>query len=150
MKLSADEKVVFATRFSRKIFAKPFLLAVLFLAIAVAFIVFKWQYGNYCFWVFLLLAALAMIPPFSKYYLSEFIITNKRIMIQHGFIARRSYEMLLTKVESIDVNQTLGDRLIWGSGTLAITGTGGTKEEFPTVGRAMEFQKELNDILHAE
>ena len=48
------------------------------------------------------------------------------------------------------LNQTLGDRLIWGSGTLAITGTGGTKEEFPTVGRAMEFQKELNDILHAE
>jgi uncharacterized membrane protein YdbT with pleckstrin-like domain len=149
MKLSADEKVVFATRFSKKIFVKPFVVAILFLGIALVLKNIQWEYSHYGFWLIVILAVLVLIPPFSKYFLSEFLITNKRIIIQHGFIARRSYEMILTKIESINVNQTLGDRLIWGSGTLAITGTGGTNEEFPNVGGALEFQKQLNDMLHA-
>jgi uncharacterized membrane protein YdbT with pleckstrin-like domain len=149
MKLSSDEKLVFATRFSKKIFATPFVVAVLFLGVALVFTKTHWEYDIYCFWGFILLAVLVMIPPFSKYFLSEFLITNERIIIQHGFIARRSYEMLLTKVESVNVNQTLGERLIWGSGTLAITGTGGTKEVFPHVGGVIEFQKHLDEMLHA-
>ena len=48
--------------------------------------------------------------------------------------------MILKKIESISVNQSLSDRFIWGSGTLIITGTGGTKEAFPNVGGAVAFQ----------
>ena len=72
-------------------------------------------------------------------------------MIRHGFLARQSYEMLLNKVESIGVIQTLGDELIWGSGTLIITGTGGTKEAFPNAGGAIKFQRRflMNKQVHA-
>ena len=59
------------------------------------------------------------------------------------------YQMLLDKVESIQVVQSLGDRLIWGSGTLIITGTGGTKEAFPNAGAAITFQKHLDEAIHA-
>jgi hypothetical protein len=55
--------------------------------------------------------------------------------------------MILQKIESISVNQTLADRFIWGSGTLVITGTGGTKEVFPHVGCAIAFQDHLNEAL---
>jgi uncharacterized membrane protein YdbT with pleckstrin-like domain len=149
MATSADENVVFATRFSKRLFIKPILLAIVSIAVAIAFLYIPWEYRVYGFCCFLALAVLVFIPAFSKYLLSHFVITNKRIMIHHGFIARRSYEMLLSKVESIEVDQTLSDRLIWGSGTLIITGTGGTKETFPNVGEAIKFQERLNEILHA-
>jgi uncharacterized membrane protein YdbT with pleckstrin-like domain len=149
MESSADEKVIFATRFSKKIFAKPLLAAFVFLVAAIVFTKIGWEYSNYGFWCSLLLAVLALLPPFSKYFLSQYVLTNKRIMIRHGFIARQSYEMLLNKVESIQVDQTLSDRIIWGSGTLIITGTGGTKESFPNVGGAIKFQKHLDEAIHA-
>ena len=150
MATSSDENVIFATRFSKRLFVKPTLLAILSVVIAVAFLYIPWEYRNYGCWCFLALAILVFIPALSKYYLSHFVITDKRIMIHHGFIARRSYEMLLSKVESIEVDQTLSDRLFWGSGTLTITGTGGTKETFPNVGEAIKFQDHLNGILQAE
>jgi uncharacterized membrane protein YdbT with pleckstrin-like domain len=149
MKTDADEKVVFATRFSKKIFAKPVMAAVVFLVAAIVFAKIDWEYGKYGFWSCLVLGMLVFLGPFSQYFLSQFVITNKRIMIRHGFIARQSYEMLLNKVESIQVDQTLGDRLIWGSGTLVITGTGGTKESFPNAGGAIAFQKHLDEAIHA-
>ncbi len=149
METSADEKVIFATRFSKKIFAKPVLAAVVFLVAAIVFMKIDWEYSKYGFWCSLVLALLALLPPFSKYFLSQYVLTNKRIMIRHGFIARQSYEMLLNKVESIQVDQTLADRIIWGSGTLIITGTGGTKESFPNVGGAITFQKHLDGAIHS-
>ena len=149
METSADEKAIFATRFSKKIFTKPVLAAFVFLVAAIVFSRINWQYGNYGFWCSLLLVVFALLPPFSKYFLSQFVITNKRIAIRYGFIARQSYEMLLNKVESIQVDQSLADRLIWGSGTLIITGTGGTKEAFPNVGGAIKFQKHLDQAIHS-
>jgi uncharacterized membrane protein YdbT with pleckstrin-like domain len=148
MRTSANEKVMYSTRFSRKIFIKPFLIAGVLVAVAVGCEFVPWNYGNYGLGAFLLVALATIIVPFVKYYASEFVITTERIVIQHGFIARRSYEMLLGKVESIEVDQTLGDRLVWGSGTLIITGTGGTKEAFPNVGGAIKFQEHLNEMLH--
>jgi uncharacterized membrane protein YdbT with pleckstrin-like domain len=149
METSPDEKVIFATRFSKKIFANPLLAAFVFLVAAIVVRKIDWEYSKYGFWCSLALAVLALLPPFSKYFLSQYVLTNKRIMIRHGFIARQSYEMLLNKVESIQVVQTLADRLIWGSGTLIITGTGGTKESFPNVGGAITFQKHLDGAIHS-
>ena len=149
METSPDEKVIFATRFSKKIFAKPVLAAFVFLVAAIVFRKIDWEYRQYGFWCSLVLVVLVLLPPFSRYFLSQFVITTKRIVIRHGFIARQSYEMLLNKVESIQVDQTLADRLIWGSGTLILTGTGGTKETFPNVGGAIKFQKHLDEAIHS-
>jgi uncharacterized membrane protein YdbT with pleckstrin-like domain len=149
MQTTANEKVMYSTRFSRKIFIKPVLIAAALVAAAVACELIPWNYGNYGLALFLVLALIAVIIPFVRYYASKFVVTTERIVIQHGFIARRSYEMLLGKVESIEVDQTLSDRLVCGSGTLIITGTGGTKEAFPNVGGAIKFQEHLNDILHS-
>ena len=95
-------------------------------------------------------AVLALVSPFTKYFLSKFVVTNQRVIIRHGLLARTTYEMILQKIESIAVNQSLADRFIWGSGTLVITGTGGTKEVFPNVGNAVAFQEHLNEALHSD
>ena len=95
------------------------------------------------------LATVCLVSPLTKYFTSQFMVTNQRVIIRHGFLTRTSYEMILKKIESIAVNQSLSDRFLWGSGTLVITGTGGTKEEFPHVGDAVAFQEHLNKALQS-
>ena len=149
MSLSSDEHVLYSTRFSKRLFVKPFLVSVVALAIAFILKRIGGEDAHYFVWTFIALAVLSLVSPFTKYFLSEFVVTNQRVIIHHGFLARTSYEMLLKKIESISVNQSLLDRFIWGSGTLVITGTGGTKEAFPNVGGAVAFQEHLNEALHS-
>ena len=132
MSLSSDEHVLYSTRFSKRLFVKPFLVSVVALAIAFILKNIGGEDAHYFFWPFIALAVLSLVSPFTKYFLSQFVVTNQRVIIHHGFLARTSYEMILKKIESISVNQSLSDRFIWGSGTLVITGTGGTKENLQT------------------
>jgi len=73
---------------------------------------------------------------------SEFAITNKRVLIKVGFIHRHTLEMLLSKVETIRVDQGLLARLI-GYGTIVVTGTGGTNEPFRSIANPLEFRKQV-------
>jgi len=156
MQLTADEKLIYSTRFSGRIFIKPvvvvlMLILISLLAGAIASAINTSEASttvHYLRWVLILIGIISIMKPIIKYYMSHFVITTKRIVIKHGLLARRSYEMMLTKIESINVNQSLWDRLLWGSGTLVITGTGGSKEVFPEVGKAITFQKKLNEVLH--
>jgi uncharacterized membrane protein YdbT with pleckstrin-like domain len=149
MSLSSEEHEIYSTRLSKKLFVKPFVLAALALVVAFSSKFIAPQYAMYLFWTFIALAVVLLVSPLTKYYLSHFVLTNQRVVIRHGFFTRTSYEMILEKIESIAVNQSLADRLLWGAGTLIITGTGGTKEEFPDVGHAIAFQEHLNEALHA-
>jgi uncharacterized membrane protein YdbT with pleckstrin-like domain len=148
--LATEEHVIYSTRLSKKLFVKPFLLSAVLLVAAFFSLSLAAPYGEYVCWALMALAVPVLISPFTKYYLSHFVLTNQRVIIHHGFLTRTSYEMILEKIESITVNQSLSDRLLWGSGTLVITGTGGTKEEFPDVGNAVAFQEHLNEALHSK
>jgi uncharacterized membrane protein YdbT with pleckstrin-like domain len=150
MSLATEERVIYSTRLSKKLFVKPFLLAGIFFVAAFFSERFGGEFAPYLLWAFVAVGAVLLISPFTKYYLSHFVLTNQRVMIHHGFLTRTSYEMILEKIESITVNQSLADRLLWGSGTLVITGTGGTKEQFPDVGSAVAFQEHLNEALHGK
>lgn len=59
-----------------------------------------------------------------------------------GFIRRHSLELLLTKVEGIGVDQSILGRLL-RFGTIIVTGTGGTKENFKNISQPMEFRKQV-------
>src|SRR6202022_4225740 len=56
---------------------------------------------------------------------TETDVTNFRIVHKTGFIKRRTFEMSLDKVESVDVNQTILGRLLnYGSVTVRGVGEG--------------------------
>jgi uncharacterized membrane protein YdbT with pleckstrin-like domain len=77
------------------------------------------------------------------YQTTEFAITNKRIIAKSGWLHRKSRDILLGKVESINVDQTFLGRLL-GYDSLMIIGTGGTKEFFPNIARVIDFQSAIN------
>jgi uncharacterized membrane protein YdbT with pleckstrin-like domain len=71
---------------------------------------------------------------------SEFAITNKRVIIKVGWIRRKTIEMNISKVESVDVAQGIFAR-IFGWGKITVVGTGGSREPFSMIAKPMEFRR---------
>jgi uncharacterized membrane protein YdbT with pleckstrin-like domain len=85
------------------------------------------------------------IYAWLKRWLSEFVITNRRIVIKEGFIARRTFEMNLSKIETVNVDQTVIGRVL-NFGSITIIGTGGTRETFHNIARPMAFRKAFQEL----
>ena len=80
---------------------------------------------------------------------SEFAVTNKRVLMKIGWIRRHSLELLLTKVESLQVHQgILGSSLNYG--TIIVSGTGGAKEPFPRIAAPFDFRKRVLEEIEAK
>jgi uncharacterized membrane protein YdbT with pleckstrin-like domain len=76
---------------------------------------------------------------------SEFAITDKRIIIKVGLISRRTLEMNLNKIESVNVNQGILGRIL-GYGTIVVIGTGGTREPFASISNPIEFRRRFQEL----
>ena len=85
------------------------------------------------------------IYAWMKRWLSEFVITNRRIVIKEGFIARRTFEMNLSKIETVNVDQTVMGRIL-NYGSITIIGTGGTTETFHNISRPMIFRQRFQEL----
>ena len=77
---------------------------------------------------------------------TEFAVTNRRVIAKTGLVRRHTLEMLLTKIESVAVNQTMLGR-IFNIGTVTVTGTGGTKESFRAIGDPFAVRKKISQII---
>jgi len=58
-----------------------------------------------------------------KKWITEFAVTNKRVIYKRGFIWRQTAEMNMDKVEAVDVTQSIPGRLL-DYGTIHVKGTG--------------------------
>jgi uncharacterized membrane protein YdbT with pleckstrin-like domain len=67
-------------------------------------------------------------------------ITNKRIISKRGILFRNTIELLIGKVESIQIQQSLMGRFL-NYGTVVVTGTGVSHEGFQNVADPMTFRK---------
>ena len=70
---------------------------------------------------------------------TEIAVTDRRVIIKTGMASRRSLEIMLAKVESIGIDETLMGRML-GYGTVVIHGTGGTPEPFRKIAHPSEFR----------
>ena len=85
------------------------------------------------------------IAPFVQQATSEFAITDKRIIIKIGLIARRTLEMNLNKIETVNVDQSILGRIL-GFGKITVIGTGGTREVFNNIAKPMKFRKAFQQV----
>ena len=77
---------------------------------------------------------------------TEMALTNRRVVIKTGLVSRKTIEMLLNKVESIEVSETVLGRTL-GYGTIVVIGTGGTPEPFDRVARPLEFRSRVQQQI---
>jgi uncharacterized membrane protein YdbT with pleckstrin-like domain len=73
---------------------------------------------------------------------TETDVTNMRVVHKTGFIKRRSFEMALDKIESVDVDQSIMGR-IFNYGDVTIMGVGEGKERIPTIASPLAFRNAI-------
>jgi uncharacterized membrane protein YdbT with pleckstrin-like domain len=137
--LMTGENILYRGRLHWVVFLWPaiwFVIAIIFFASGVA------AAGG----LFLLGAVVTGIVSFVTYTTSEFGITNKRVIVKVGFIRRNSLEVLLTKVEGIQVNQGILGRIL-DFGSIAVTGTGGTRDPFHNIDAPLEFRRKVQEQI---
>lgn len=99
----------------------------------------------------LLLLGLILLPAFGAGLIvwliayiriksTELAVTTKRVIVKHGFIRRSTIEINLSKVESIQVTQSLLGRM-FDFGTLVIAGTGASHAPLDGIAEPLAFRK---------
>ena len=141
--LLQGERVVYRARLHGIIFTAPVLLGTVGVCLVAVGVATSGLVAVAAFGIFfLVVAALLALVRWVHVRTSEFAVTNKRVLVKVGLVRRHTLELLLTKVETIGVEQSLWGRL-FNYGTIVVTGTGGTKEPFPGISRPLEFRKQV-------
>jgi len=70
---------------------------------------------------------------------TETDVTSLRVVHKEGFIKRRTFEMSLDKVESVDVNQSILGRIL-NYGDVTIRGVGEGVEKIKTIASPLAFR----------
>jgi uncharacterized membrane protein YdbT with pleckstrin-like domain len=73
---------------------------------------------------------------------TETDVTNLRVVHKTGFIKRRTFEMSLDKVESVDVNQSILGRLL-NYGSVTVRGVGEGAETITTIASPLDFRNHI-------
>lgn len=94
----------------------------------------------------LLVSMILGLLSFINYKTSEFGVTNKRVIAKFGFIRRNSLEVLLNKVEGVQVNQGIVGRIL-GYGSVAVSGTGGTRDPFPRISDPLKLRMRVQEQI---
>lgn len=96
--------------------------------------------------VLLVSAVVVIIAGLVRRNATEMAVTTRRVVIKTGLAARKTIEMLLNKVESIEVSETTVGRIL-GYGTIVVIGTGGTSEPFHKMARPLEFRSQVQQQI---
>jgi len=89
--------------------------------------------------VILFLAFLSFISQWFIRITTEIVVTDRRIIHKVGWIARRTQEMNVSKVETVDVDQGVAGRLL-GFGAVLIRGVGGSWEPLTHVASPLRLR----------
>ena len=73
---------------------------------------------------------------------TEMAVTNKRVIVKTGIVDRRTLEILLSRIESVAVEEPALGRML-GFGTVIVRGTGGTPEAFEKIYHPLEFREQV-------
>lgn len=76
---------------------------------------------------------------------TELVITNKRVIAKFGLISRQTVELKNSKVESVQVNQSIMGRML-NFGSVVVSGAGGPQAPIPNISAPLVFRTKLNEI----
>ena len=96
----------------------------------------------------LLIAAAALIAGgVIQRVATEVAVSNQRVLLRTGLFSRRNVAVLLPRVESIEMEETLAGRIL-GYATVVVKGTGGTCERFDRIREPNKFRWQVQGQLN--
>ena len=89
-----------------------------------------------------LFALYKMLTAWFHRWTTETDVTNMRVVHKTGFIQRRTFEMALDKIESVDVDQSIMGRFL-NYGNVTINGVGEGRETIRTIASPLAFRSAI-------
>jgi membrane protein YdbS with pleckstrin-like domain len=137
--LQADERALHKTTLHWMVLIVPMFVALFtFLVIGPIGMIAAWK-GQAWIWVLLVIPVAIVASAVLGVKTSELVITDRRVLIKVGFIRRQTFEMFISKIESVAVTQGMLGRF-FNYGTVEIRGTGGSSESFATIAAPLQFR----------
>lgn len=90
----------------------------------------------------LLVGLLLLLSAWVRRVTTEIVVTDRRILFKEGFLRRRTMEMNMSKVETVDVVQSIPGR-IFNYGTILIRGTGSSYEPLNLIGDPLTLRNAI-------
>ena len=92
--------------------------------------------------MFLIVGGALFLTGLLRRKATEMAVTSKRVIVKTGIAERRTVEILLSRIESVAVDEPALGRLL-GFGTVIVRGTGGTPETFEKIYHPLEFREQV-------
>ncbi len=149
--LLEGEDIIYLTRRHKIIFAYPviwlLLSAILFGVKAVFVYTAQTDIALLIFsGIFLAAALIHALVIWILYISAEFGITNQRVIVKEGFLKRKTVEVFLKSVESVQVDQSIWGRIL-NFGTIIVSGTGGVTDPLNMIRKPLDFKKQVQQRL---
>jgi uncharacterized membrane protein YdbT with pleckstrin-like domain len=98
--------------------------------------------------VLLAAAIITFIYGVARRNATEMAVTNRRVLIKTGLTSRRTLDLMLSRVESIGVEESTAGRVL-GYGSVIVRGTGGAPESFLMIAHPQEFRRAVQQQIGA-
>ncbi len=99
--------------------------------------------------IFLVLFALVWgLITWVNYHFSSITIKKNQVILRSGFLVRQTIDIPITKIESIDIRQSVGGSLLQ-YGFLMITGTGGTRNSINFIAKPLTCRRYIEQLTHS-
>jgi uncharacterized membrane protein YdbT with pleckstrin-like domain len=144
--LQQDERVLVVGRLHWSIYARAMLVLALAIALAVGAFWVPDPDGQRVAWIVAaglgVVGLLAFLAASIRRRSTEIVVTDRRVIFKRGILSRHTVEMNISKIETVDVEQGLGARLL-GYGTVLIRGTGSGIEPLRRVGHPLAIRNAI-------
>ncbi len=97
--------------------------------------------------VFMLVGLIWSVLMWLTYQFSSLTIKKKQVVLRTGILVRQTIDVPLSKIESIDIRQSIIGSL-FKYGSLVITGTGGTRQSMGYVARPLTCRRHIEQLMH--
>jgi uncharacterized membrane protein YdbT with pleckstrin-like domain len=144
--LQPDERVLVVGRLHWSIYTRPVLVLALAIALGIGAFWVPDPDGQRVAWIvaagFGVAGLLAFLAASIRRHGTEIVVTDRRVIFKRGILSRHTVEMNVSKIETVDVEQGLGARLL-GYGTVLIRGTGSGIEPLRRVGHPLAIRNAI-------
>jgi uncharacterized membrane protein YdbT with pleckstrin-like domain len=106
-----------------------------------------------CLWLLLGLVTFGLtwfvaLYEFLRLRSTEQGVTNKRVILKRGIVSRRTEEMRITSIETVEIDQGVWGR-IFGFGTIKVTGRGLSDVVFRFLDDPMSAKRRIEGVSHS-
>jgi uncharacterized membrane protein YdbT with pleckstrin-like domain len=98
-------------------------------------------------WLLLLITFPFAIYEYLRLRHTEQGVTNKRVVFKTGIISRKSEEMKLGSIETVEIDQGIFGRIL-GYGNVKVTGRGTSDVLFRSVADPMAVKRAIESVSH--